>query len=70
MSDGPSRERGDARRCERVFMLRLWREAGCTDDAATRGSIVEVATGRRFYFSGLTDLHDFLALRQGRGDRS
>lgn len=46
-------------RLERVFTLRLWREAGAT---AIRGSIVEAGSGRRFFFSALADLKDFLAL--------
>jgi hypothetical protein len=28
-----------------------------------RGSVIELESGRRFFFSGLRDLHDFLSLR-------
>jgi hypothetical protein len=48
-------------RLERVFTLRLWREAGA--ESAMRGSLVEVANGRRFFFTHLADLKDFLSLR-------
>ncbi|HEV3091038.1 MAG TPA: hypothetical protein VGX91_06275 [Candidatus Cybelea sp.] len=51
----------ESERLERVFTLRLWREAGA--HSAIRGSIVEVGNGRRFFFTQLTDLKDFLTLQ-------
>lgn len=48
-------------RFERLFTLRLWREAGAGN--AIRGSLIEVGNGRRFFFTHLADLKDFLALR-------
>jgi len=52
-----------ARRLERVFVLRLWQEAGAEGRDSVRGSIHELESGRRFFFAGLRDLHDFLSLR-------
>ncbi|HLY02547.1 MAG TPA: hypothetical protein VKR56_08615 [Candidatus Cybelea sp.] len=51
----------DNERLERVFTLRLWREAGAR--GAIRGSLVEAGNGRRFFFTQLADLRDFLQLR-------
>jgi hypothetical protein len=48
-------------RLERLFTLRLWREAGAY--SSVRGSIVEVVNGRRFFFTQLADLKDFLSLQ-------
>jgi hypothetical protein len=53
-------------RFERVFTLRLWRETG--SHSAIRGSLVEVGGGRRFFFTHLADLKDFLALRLDEPD--
>jgi hypothetical protein len=51
----------ETERFERVFTLRLWRESGAR--TAIRGSLVEVGSGRRFFFTQLADLKDFLTLR-------
>jgi hypothetical protein len=63
MLEGPSRENEPPRRYERVFMLRIWREEDGAAGAALRGSVIELESGRRFFFSGLRDLHDFLSQR-------
>jgi hypothetical protein len=57
---GRPRARSAGRRFERVFVLRVWSEAG---SAAIRGSVVELASDRRFFFTKLADLRDFLSLR-------
>jgi hypothetical protein len=49
------------RRTERAFVLRVWREAGARA-GTLRGSIVELESGRRFFFTQLGDLKDFLRL--------
>jgi hypothetical protein len=67
MSEGPRRESG-MRRCERVFVLRVWHERGNAAGDVTRGSIFEIESGRRFFFSELRDLHDFLSLRLSTSD--
>jgi len=51
------------RRYERVFVVRVWEEAGASSREGPRGSVHELESGRRFYFSGLRDLHDFLSVR-------
>jgi hypothetical protein len=48
-------------RFERTFTLRLWREPGVVGDV--RGSLIELGSGRRFFFTTLSDLKDFLVLR-------
>jgi hypothetical protein len=54
-------ESGLSRRSfERAFMLRMWREAGREAPGTLRGSILDLASGRRFYFTELGDLKDFL----------
>jgi hypothetical protein len=64
MPEGPSEECAAApRRYERMFILRFWREADGAAASALRGSVIELESGRRFFFSGLRDLHDFLSLR-------
>ena len=51
------------RRFERAFVVRLWREDGLCTPGSMRGSIVELDSDRRFFFTELGDLKDFLALR-------
>jgi hypothetical protein len=63
MPEGPSKESAEPRRYERVFVVRFWREADGAAASALRGSVIELESGRRFFFSGLRDLHDFLSLR-------
>jgi hypothetical protein len=54
---------GDSKRAlERAFVLRMWREAGIESPGTLRGSILDLESGRRFYFTELGDLKDFLRL--------
>jgi hypothetical protein len=50
----------DPRRVERLFIVRLWREATKGPNRPLRGSVVDVTTNRRFFFSKIRDLSDFL----------
>jgi hypothetical protein len=54
---------GSKRRFERVFVMRVWREDGSASASVMRGSVVELGSGRRFFFTQLSDLKDFLSLR-------
>ncbi len=49
---------GTGQRLERVFVLRLWSEHG-SQRGSLRGSVVEIKTGQRFFFTQLADLKDF-----------
>jgi hypothetical protein len=62
MSDDCARQESP-RRFERLFIVRLWSEAGSSLTSAFRGSVVDVASGKRFFFSSLAALNDFLYLR-------
>ena len=48
-------------RRERVFLVRMWRDGNLSDAGSWRGSIHEVATGRRRYLSALADIVEFIA---------
>ena len=50
------------RRVERVFVLRIWREAGAGNDAL-RGNVEEVGSRVHFAFTELSDLDGFLRQR-------
>ncbi|HZV76272.1 MAG TPA: hypothetical protein VFF63_00780 [Candidatus Babeliales bacterium] len=63
MAGSPPEDTRQGRRYERVFVVRVWEEAGASTRDGPRGSIHELASGRRFFFSGLRDLHDFLSVR-------
>jgi hypothetical protein len=56
------------RRCQRVFVVRVWQEAGRPARVDVRGSVLDLDSGRKFFFSGLRDLHDFLTLRLAASD--
>ncbi len=62
-----STQGGAGRRFERLFVLRLWSEHGSAR-GYLRGSVVEIKTGHRFFFTQLADLKDFLALYTGEPD--
>jgi hypothetical protein len=55
----------DRTRIEHVFVLRLWREPGAAF-GGVRGTVLEVMSDRRFAFSSLADLADYLHLRLDR----
>lgn len=59
---------GNKRHFERVFVMRVWREGGAGSESAMRGSVVELGSGRRFFFTQLADLKDFLSLRLTAAD--
>ena len=59
---------GSTRRFERVFVMRVWREVGGGPSGALRGSVVELGSDRRFFFTELDDLKDFLSLRLAAAD--
>ena len=65
----PPRESVGKGRFERVFVLRIWREGGSSPASAMRGSVVELGNDRRFFFTELADLKDFLSLRLTASDR-
>jgi hypothetical protein len=50
-----------------VFTLRVWHEPGGSIESI-RGSVVEVGSERRFFFTQLADLKDFLSLRLAAPD--
>ena len=47
-------------RREHVFLVRMWLDGNLSDAGSWRGSIHEVATGRRRYVSGLADIGEFI----------
>jgi hypothetical protein len=55
--------RTGARPFEQAFIVRLWRESGVGAPGSMRGSVVELESDRRFFFTDLGELKDFLALR-------
>ena len=61
--------RYSTRRLERLFIVRLWREAGASPDEL-RGTAQDVEGGARAVFSDLRELDEFLAgvLRDERVD--
>jgi hypothetical protein len=59
----PESPSDEGRRYERVFVLRVWEESGDLTCDGMRGSIHDLENGRKFFFSGLRDLQDFLVLR-------
>ena len=63
MAGSPPEDTRLGRRYERVFVVRVWEEAGASPRDGPRGSVHEIESGRRFFFSGLRDLHDFLSVR-------
>lgn len=51
------------RRDERVFLVRMWQEDSQRSRDGWRGSIHDVASGRKFYVTGLAEIADFIAVR-------
>ncbi|GAC1422152.1 MAG: hypothetical protein NVSMB5_15570 [Candidatus Velthaea sp.] len=56
------------KRSELVFLVRLWREATNGPPGEWRGSAHHLASGRRFHFSGLTQLRTYLNLELSAAD--
>jgi hypothetical protein len=48
-------------RDERVFLVRMWREHETAASRSWRGSVHDVATGRRFYVTAPGEITDFIA---------
>ena len=50
-------------RLQYLFIVRLWSETGNGGLAQWRGSVENMATRQKFYFTSLGDLSDFIALQ-------
>lgn len=53
-------------RDERVFLVRMWHEDTHRSHDGWRGSIHDVASGRKFYVTGLAEIGDFIAVTLGQ----
>jgi hypothetical protein len=49
-------------RDERVFLVRMWREREAAETRDWRGSVHEVATGRRLYVTAPGEVSDFISV--------
>ena len=49
-------------RDERVFLVRMWREREAGDNGGWRGSVRDVATGRRLYVTAPGEITAFIAV--------
>jgi hypothetical protein len=58
-------ESNPARRIEHLFVVRVWYELGALHDAAWRGSVENMATGARRYFTDYGTLMAFIATQSG-----
>jgi hypothetical protein len=54
-----------SKRAEHVFMVRIWSEDA--DRASWRGSIVHVGSGRRFFFSNIAEVVEFVRASCSQG---
>jgi hypothetical protein len=52
----------EPRRDERVFLVRMWRERETAASRSWRGSVHDVATGRRFYVTAPGEITDFITV--------
>jgi len=52
----------EPQRDERVFLVRMWRERETAKSRSWRGSVHDVATGRRFYVTAPGEITDFIAV--------
>ena len=50
-------------RPQHLFIVRMWSETTDPDPAQWRGSVEHVPSGRKFYFTSVRDLNDFIALQ-------
>ncbi|HVN69325.1 MAG TPA: hypothetical protein VMU38_06740 [Candidatus Binatia bacterium] len=50
----------DSKRQEVTFLVRMWLSEETDGDAQWRGSVVEVASGRRFFVTQPRDVADFI----------
>jgi len=59
-----------SRRDERVFLVRMWLERNAQQHDAWRGSIHDVASGRKFYVTGPREVADFITVHLNERDTS
>ena len=57
-------------RSEHRFMVRIWLETTAGSEGQWRGVVDHVGSGRRVYFSAMSDLMDFLRLRMAESPQS
>lgn len=58
----------DSDRRERVFVIRMWTDGDAVVRGAWRGSIQDVASGRKRYVTAAHEIADFVALRLAADD--
>lgn len=51
----------NARRREVTFIVRMWLPEGLPGDTQWRGSVQEIASGKRLFVTGTRDISDFIA---------
>jgi hypothetical protein len=56
MNEKPSRS-------HHLFIVRIWSEMGSISQSPCRGSVEHIPTGQKFYFTSLSDLSDFIAIK-------
>jgi hypothetical protein len=56
MNEKPSRP-------QHLFIVRIWSEMESISQAPYRGSVEHIASGQKFYFTSLSDLSDFIAIK-------
>jgi hypothetical protein len=56
MNEKPSRP-------QHLFIVRLWSETEHLHQIPYRGSVEDISTGQKLYFTSLGDLTDFIALK-------
>lgn len=57
-------------RNEHRFMVRVWLETAAGTSGQWRGVVDHIGTGRKVYFSDMTDLMDFIRLRMTETSQS
>ena len=53
----------NAERREVAFLVRMWLPQGARGENEWRGSIQEVASGKRLFVTGTRDIADFIAVQ-------
>lgn len=51
----------NSKRREATFLVRMWSADDEADDSAWRGSVQEIASGKRLFITGTRDIADFIA---------
>jgi len=57
-------------RCEHRFVVRIWLETAAGTGGQWRGVVDHVGSGRKVYFSAMSDLMDFIRLRMAEAPQS